>query len=417
MQAAAAAGYDLTPTRPVIERLAGGASLRPGQPRTAPRTPAPAAARTAPPSRAADRPRSRQREAQPEQGREQHHPRQARDAEPSPGGREQLGVAHPEPVAATQPPVEASRPRPAPDSRRRHPGRRRAGSRRAAAPPPRPRGRRAISGSVRTSGSSHDRRSISASASSHQPSTAASQDAGGSEQAERNAAQRCRGHLHQRVERGDPGAAVAAAPTAASPAPQGDEVTRREFACRSSVQRERPQQEPAPAAGFAQHHRADEAADAEADGRTEQDRDWIQGDGPRYWPPGAGSAVELGLRLLLGTRRHQHLRLRHRPGRALTGLRGIGRARRAIGGPAAHRLQRAQARAQLLADVARVLRVADHPRREEHDQLGARVASCWWSRTGCPPPGSRPAPGCGRGRAPRCPGSGRPAPRSGRSGR
>ena len=53
-------------------------------------------------------------------------------------------------------------------------------------------------------------------------------------------------------------------------------------------------------------------------------------------------------------------------------VRGIGRGR-ATDVSLRDRLQRAQARAKLLADVARVLRVAYHPRREEHDQLGARV--------------------------------------------
>ena len=367
LAAAAAAGYDLTPTRdrswsasPAAERQA---AIAPG---TDPRTPAPAAGRTAPrfprvsgsarasastsPSSAASR-TSQGRLSTPSQA--PAAARAWRRPDPSPRGR----------AAADRP----SRCRPAPDSRRRR--RQRGDQRRspAAGPAQRAASPAAISGRVSTSGSRQVRRSIRARASSHQPRTAASQASGGA-----TPARRARRSPRRRARPADrrPGAAHRSGGSgrAREPAPERDEVARGRARVPQAGQRERPAaaraSRKAPAARAC---RGSCQRKARAARPTVPWRAGLQGAASRPVPAtgrtGSGSGRSRG--------HAQRLRIGGVPAAGPAAARRVpAHAERQLVG----RPQRAQPRAQLLADVARILGVADHPRRDEHDQLGARLA-------------------------------------------
>ena len=258
-----------------------------------------------------------------------------------------------------------SRCRPAPDSR---PRRRRARWKRstvgsmpsaAAAIPA------AIRGRVSASGNRHERRSIRASARSHQPSSAAIREEGGSTRVKASAPTAAAAELDQRVEDRQAATAMPAAAARGQPAPQRDEITGGQARAAGGAAGATEQQ-PAPAGRLPQYDRAHEAAHAKAEQRAQQR---LRGQAPGRALAGGRRRQAVGVRQRPLAGHDERLRIgrgRLPPGRRDVGLRHA--KRQVVGLP-----ERAQPRAQLLADVARVLGVADHPRGEEDDQLGAIV--------------------------------------------
>ena len=97
IEAAAAAGYDLTPALPILRAARRRLNLsRQLRQETAPRRPAPAAGRTAPRSPPAW-PRADQGQASPSRAAISSSQGRLLGAEPGAGGRQQLGVAQPRP--------------------------------------------------------------------------------------------------------------------------------------------------------------------------------------------------------------------------------------------------------------------------------------------------------------------------------
>ena len=414
-QAAAAAGYDLTPTRPVLERLAGGLSRQAA--RSPQRTVAQKASASGGPNGTAVSARSGRLRASASTS-----PSSAASTNPRQTARGRARPLRPPAAWRRQAPAlrgraAAGRPsqcRPSDVAGAGARQRRRERRARQQAEPGRATRPATISGSVRTSGSSQL-------AGRSAPAPAATSRAGP-----------CRpegwdGHASARApidggERSPPADRKPAARRRNGGSAAGRAASSITGTRSRAWQRRRHRPGTASGPSTCRASRPVRAARAcrrsyrrTGPSRPAEDRERraLRARRPARQPPG-GRRQSVGVRrgLIGGT--DQRLRIGH--GGRWPGWRNIGPWRIERIGTVA-RLQRLQPRAQLLADVARVLGVADHPRREEDDQLGTVVDVAGVVRTGCRAPGISPSSGTRARPGSPDPGSGRPAPRSGRSGR